>query len=73
MLRALLAELASLVIFAKTGIARLLWDWWRLEAEEWRSVGGLAGVDAGSSLALSDEVGGALVGNDLKVVGTTGV
>ncbi len=38
-----------------------------------RSPGGLAGVDAGSSLALSDEVCGALVGNDLKVVGTTGV
>ena len=38
-----------------------------------RSPRGLAGVDASSSLALSDEVSGALVGNDLKVVGPTGV
>ncbi len=30
-------------------------------------------MDASSSLAQSDEVCGALVGNDLKVVGTTGV
>ena len=71
---ALLAVLASLVIFAKTGIARLVWDWWRRwRRRRRRSVGGFAGVDASSSLAESDEVSGALVGNDLKVVGTTGV
>ena len=38
-----------------------------------RSVSGLAGVDAGSSLALSDEGSGALVGDDLEVVRATGV
>ena len=67
-----LAVLASLVIFAKTGIARLVWDLGRLH-DGWGDVGRFAGVDASSSLAGGDEVCGALVGNDLKVVGTTGV
>ena len=35
--------------------------------------GRLAGVDAGISLALCDEGGGSFVGNDLEVVGATGV
>ena len=71
---ALLGVLASLVIFAKTGIARLVWDWWRRwRRRRRRSVGGLAGVDASSALAGGDECGGAFVGDDLKVVGSTGV
>ncbi len=38
-----------------------------------KSIGEFAGVDASVSLALSDEMGGALVGNDLEVVRTTGM
>ncbi|BDA45216.1 hypothetical protein COCOBI_07-0030 [Coccomyxa sp. Obi] len=66
--------LQPLVILAKTGIARLLWDGWRLnDSNRRRSEGRGPRVDASSSLALSDEVSGALVGDDLKVVGSTGV
>ena len=68
-----LGVFARLVVLPEVGIARLLgdsgWEHWRRR----RSVCGLAGVDASSSLALSDEVGGALVGDDLEVVGATGV
>ena len=38
-----------------------------------KSIGEFAGVDASVSLALSDEMGGALAGNDLEVVRTTGM
>ena len=44
-----------------------------MEAEEAEECRRVCWVDASSSLAESDEVSGALVGNDLKVVGTTGV
>ncbi len=70
---AFLAILAGFDVLSEVGIARLLGEWWRENDRRWRSVGGFAGVDASSSLAQSDEVCGALVGNDLKVVGTTGV
>ena len=68
-----LGVFASFVVLSEVGIARLLWDGWRLYEGRRRRKGGLAGVYASSSLAQSDEVCGALVGNDLKVVGTTGV
>ena len=68
-----LGVFASLGILAKTGIARLLWDGRRVYNRRRRRVGRLAGVYAGSTFALSDEVGGALVGNDLEVVRATGV
>ena len=67
----LLAVLASLGILAKTGIARHLWRRWRRRRR--RGIGRLAGVYAGSSLALGDEVSGAFVGDDLEVVRATGV
>ena len=70
---ALLAELAGFVVLTKTGVARLLWKHRRLYDRRWRSVGGFAGVDAGISLALSDEGSGALLWDDLEVVGATGV
>ena len=69
-----LAVLAGFVVLSETRIVRHLrrrWRRWR----RWRrrNVRGLAGVDAGYSLALSDECGGAFVGNDLKIVWSTGV
>ena len=70
---ALLAEFAGFVVLTKTGVARLLWKHRRLYDRRWRSVGGFAGVDAGISLALSDEGSGALLRDDLEVVGATGV
>ena len=39
----------------------------------WRTVCGLAGVDAGSKLAMGDEGCGALLEDDLEVVGATGM
>ena len=69
----LLAVLATLGILAKTGVARLLGRHRRLYDGRRRSIGGLAGMYAGLSLALGDEVSGAFVGDDLKVVGSTGV
>ena len=73
MLWAFLAKLARLVVLSETGIARPLRDWWRLNDGRSGDEGGFAGVDASSSLAGGDEVCGALVGNDLEVVGSTGV
>ena len=71
--RTFLGEFASFVVLSEVGIARLLWEHRRLNDGRRRSVRGLAGVDASSALAGGDEVGGALVGNDLEVVGSTGV
>ena len=68
-----LAVLAGYVVLSEVGVARLLWD----KLNDWRrgrrSEGRLSRMDAGSPLALSDEVGGAFVGDDLEVVGSTGV
>ena len=64
---------ASFVVLSEVGIARLLGDNRREHWRRRRNVRGLAGVDAGYSLALSDECGGAFVGNDLKIVWSTGV
>jgi len=69
-----LAILAGFVVLLEGGIAGLvrelgrLYDWRRR-----RRVCGLAEVDAGISLALSDEGGGSLVGDDLEVVWVTSV
>ena len=73
MLGTFLGVFASFVVLSEVGIAwllhdRRLWRRWR-----WRSPSGLARVDASSSLALSDEGSGALVGDDLEVVRATGV
>ena len=68
-----LGVFAGFVVLSEVGIARLLWDGWRLYDGRRRHKGGLARVDASSSLALSDEVCGALVGDDLEVVRATGV
>lgn len=73
MLSTFLAILASLIILSERGIARLVGKHRRLYDGRRRSIGGLAGMYAGLSLALGDEVGGAFVGDDLKVVGSTGV
>jgi len=64
-----LGVFASFVVLSEIGIARLL-----LDRRRWRrrSVCRLAGVYAGLSLALGDEVRGALVGNNLKIVRSTG-
>ena len=69
----LLGVFARLVILSEGGIARLLRDDRRLYDGRSRGKGRLAGVDAGLSLALSDESGGAFVGDDLEVEGSTGV
>jgi hypothetical protein len=69
----LLGVFACFVILSERGIARRLWDGRRLYDLNRRSKDRLAGVDAGLSLALDDEVSGAFVGDDLKVVRTTGV
>ena len=68
-----LGVFASFVVLSEVGIARLLWDGWRLYDGRRRRKGGLAGVYASSSLALSDEGSGALVGDNLEVVRATGV
>ena len=73
MLGAFLGVFAGFVVLSEVGIARLLRDWWRVYERRWRSVGGFAGVDASSPLALSDEGVGAFVGDDLEVVRSTGV
>ncbi len=70
---ALLAVFASLVVLPEVGIAGLLHRRWRLYDGRRRSKGGFAGVDAGGKLALGDELCGAFVGDDLEVVGATGV
>ena len=67
------AVFACFVIFSEVGIARLLWDRLNNRRRRRRSPSGLARVDAGSSLTLSDEGSGALVGDDLEVVRATGV
>ena len=72
MLGTFLAILACLVVLSEVGIARLVWDLGRLH-DGWGDEGRFAGMYAGGSLALCDECGGTFVGNDLKVVGTTGV
>ena len=68
-----LGVFASFVVLSEVGIARLLHDKRRWRRCKWRSPSGLARVDASSSLALSDETSGALVGDDLEVVRATGV
>jgi hypothetical protein len=68
-----LGVFASFVVLSEVGIARLLHDRRRWRRWRWRSVCRLARVDASSSLALSDEVGGAFIGDDLEVVRATGV
>ena len=72
-LGALLGVFASLVVLSERGVARLVRDdrreYWRRR----RSIGGLAGVDAGGELALGDEVGRALLRDDLEIIGSTGV
>ena len=60
-----LGVFACFVVFSERGIARLLWDGWRLYDKRRRRKGGLARVDASSSHALSDEVCGALVGEGI--------
>ena len=72
-LSTLLGVFACFIILSERGIARLLRKHRRLYDGRRRSIGGLAGMYAGGSLALGDEVGGALVGNNLKIIGTTGV
>ena len=73
MLGTFLGVFAGLVVLPEVGIARLVWDRWRQDWRRRRGEGRLAWVYAGVSLALSDEVGGALLRDDLKVVGSTGV
>jgi len=68
-----LGEFAGFVVFSEVGITGLQCDGGRLDDGWWRGPGRLGGVDARVSLALSDEVGGALLRDDLKVVGSTGV
>ena len=68
-----LAIFAGFVVLPEVGIARLLRKDGRLDGRRWRGEGRLAWVYAGVYLALSDEVGGALLRDDLKVVGSTGV
>ena len=64
---------AGFVILPETRIAGLLCDDGRVEDGRRRGVGRLGWVDAGISLALSDEGSGAFVGDDLEVEGATGV
>lgn len=73
MLSTLLGVFACFIILSERGIARLLRKHRRLYDGRRRSIGGLARVDAGGSLALGDEEGGAFVGDDLKIIGSTGV
>ena len=54
-------------------LARFLHDHERRWRRRWRSVGGFGGVDAGGELALGDEGRGALLWDDLEVVGAKGV
>jgi hypothetical protein len=69
-----LGVFACFVILSERGIAGLLWRRWRRWRRRWRrSPSGFAGVYTGLSLALSDEVSGAFVGDDLEVVRATGV
>ena len=71
-LSTLLGVFASLGILSERGIARLLRKHKRQQNDK-RGVGGLSRVDACESFALGDKCGGALVGNNLKIIGSTGV
>ena len=71
--RTFLGEFAGFVVVSEVRITGLHCDDGRLDDGWWRDEGRLARVDAGISLALCDEVSGAFVGDDLKVVGSTGV
>ena len=68
-----LAIFAGFVVLPEVGIAWLVRDDGRLDDGWWRDESRLARVDAGISLALSDEGVGAVVGDDLKVVRSTDV
>ena len=71
--RTFLGVFASFVVLSEIGIARLLHDRRRWRRWRRRRVCRLARVDAGSSLSLSNEGSGALVGDDLEIVRATGV
>ena len=71
--RTLLGVFASLVVLSKGWVTRLLCDDGGFYAGWWRDESKLAGVDASMTLALSDEGHGTLVGDDLNVVGATGM
>ena len=68
-----LGEFASFVVFPEVWIARLLRELGRLYNRWRRGPGRLAGMDAGVSLALSDEGPGTFLRDDLEVVRATGV
>ena len=67
-----LGVFAGFVILSEVGIARLLQDH-RLHNLHRRGEGGLGGVNASGMLASGDEASGALLRDDLEVVGATGV
>ena len=69
----LLAILAGHVVPPEVGIVWLLRDDGRLDWMGQRRNGGFAGVDAHGELALSDEMCGGLLWDDLDVVRATGV
>jgi len=72
-LKAFLGVFASLVVLSEVWITGLHCDDGRLDWRRRRGEGRLARVDAYGELALSDEVSGALLRDDLEIVRATGV